>query len=423
LTGGGVDLSPADLTVRWAPAAQWDTIVDGGAPDLASAPATPRLTINGGDATPPSEPLPNLAIDYLTDVNVVYGQRMTADVLLTGECLGTMADLANGATCVATAGARAPVIEAPLGSGIARGGPSVSGSWAGEQSTPCTTQPRAPSTGLFDDEVCIAGGAFTVGSARIVGLEERDAAPVQVAIVAPFLLDKYEVTVGRYRDALKRGFNSPDSLTPLANDAQLYQRPNTGEWCTFNGDASGPAMGVNRESYPLNCVSWYTARAFCQFEGGDLPTHVQWEYAAVGAPDGKTIYPWGEDDPSCARTAFQRDIGQPCFDTGGVTRGPVPVDHAPWVTADVTRDGVTAMGGNLSEWVIDSFRPYSDACWWQSPLRGVACNEVEAPRRSSRGGGWNETPDIVQSASLLARQPAVPIAPLGFRCARPGAGK
>ena len=74
---------------------------------------------------------------------------------------------------------------------------------------------------------------------------------------------------------------------------------------------------MGREDYPLPCASWRLARAFCQSQGGDLPTEAQWEYAAsaAGRPY-KTLYPWGDDDPTCARAIVQREPPQPCFECG-----------------------------------------------------------------------------------------------------------
>ena len=64
---------------------------------------------------------------------------------------------------------------------------------------------------------------------------------------------------------------------------------------------------VDRESYPLNCISWAAAREFCQAHDGDLPTEVQWEYAATAAGrEFEATYPGTGDVPNCEDSVFGR---------------------------------------------------------------------------------------------------------------------
>jgi formylglycine-generating enzyme required for sulfatase activity len=423
LISGGHTRSPADLTLRWAREDQWDVSapsVDGGPPDLLT---DPRDVLEGGD-TPATEPEPSLAIDLVTDVHVNYGTRKTARFLLRGECLGTQADLRNGQSCVDTAAARAKVAPATLVDGIHHTTKSLAGSWQAETPIDCGVTPRPPTTGtepLYDEEVCVRGGAFTLGNADEIGFGARDPAPQQVAVVPPFLLDRWEFTVARYRQALADGFQPPDS-GPGVNDLSIASTPSDDhdpQLCTYSSQPMG------RESFPLNCVSWYTARALCQFLGSDLPTHVQWEYAAVGAghPDGDAIYPWGDDRPDCCGAVWGRGLfsdscnspGTACF---GV--GPVAVDASPYSDGDVSASGVNGLGGNLTEMVLDAFEGYSSPCWWQSPLRGIFCSEQEAPYRSLRGGAWLEDIAFGRSAVLAGIETGLTNSGAGFRCARPG---
>src|SRR5207247_1290505 len=80
--------------------------------------------------------------------------------------------LVTGQSCIDTAGVlaevSAPAVPAVY-DGIDRGGPSRAGSWAAEQPTPCTVSPRIRSQNgagvdLYDEEICVPGGAFTLGS-------------------------------------------------------------------------------------------------------------------------------------------------------------------------------------------------------------------------------------------------------------------
>jgi len=78
------------------------------------------------------------------------------------------------------------------------------------------------------------------------------------------------------------------------------------------------------------------------------------------------------------------------------------------------------MGGNVSEYVADNFRPYSDpTCWGQAVTLHVnpLCTASGPP--ATRGGSWNSPPfaaarylrDAVLSATDYNSS-------LGFRCAK-----
>jgi formylglycine-generating enzyme required for sulfatase activity len=421
VTAGGVAGSPADVRLRWAPSASWD---QGSIPPPPPDPplGMPRLMVDGEDRTPITEPEPGVTIDRLIDLTVSYGRRRTAAVVLHGACLGTGVDLAGGTTCVDTLGERVAVAEVELHEGINRGGSTQAGTWASEQPAPCSAAPRSASsasdgTPLYDEEVCVPGGAFTLGGGGDHAGDDRSPVPPQVAVVSPFLLDRYEFTVARFRQALRDGFQIPDPL----DFATASQGPAIGNpYCSWSGDATGPAFGVDREAFPMNCIGWKTARAVCQFLGGDLPAHVQWQYAARrGDGQVETRYPWGEDVPDCNRAVYGNGNDLAC--PSSVHAGPVAVDALPWAMGDVTPLGVIGLAGNVSEWNLDSYRPYSDPCWWQHALSDVGCDESEAPFRMVCGGNYYASADVLLASNIQPLPPALPGDSMGFRCVRPGA--
>jgi formylglycine-generating enzyme required for sulfatase activity len=337
---------------------------------------------SGGEIAEPT------AVDAI--VRLAFGDGVAAqEIFLGGACAAIGARLDERRSC--SDGALADVADAPLRDPTA---PSLVGSYRASFERTCAGSPRADG-GYFDETVCVPGGTFFMGDVRRQGLgEDSDAVPEHLVTVSPFYLDRYEYTVGRYRAALR------DGLVPSLGPADH----------TFNPDCSyrGPFDPSNDE-LPLTCVPRDTAEEICAFEGAQLPTEAQWEWAG-GSGAEERFYPWG-----VRRT-----------DAETILSGPDPVGtHA----FDVTAHGVMDMGWNVTELVADWFQTYTEECWapgsYGPDPSCVPADGGTAHGQAARGGYWildgDEGAALKPIAANRQRFPPTGIAhAIGFRCLRPG---
>src|SRR5581483_2575089 len=164
----------------------------------------PRWIVDGRDVTPGTEPSPFAAIDRLLRVRLASGARGAVHLVLHGSCFGRMANLAGASTCVDDRTPWTTSIDAALDPDMRI--PARVAKPFGAR-TDCTADLRLPREGLLDDEVCVPGGAFLFDDADGFGLGKDNAVvPQRIAVLRPFRMDRYEVTVARWRDALASGF-------------------------------------------------------------------------------------------------------------------------------------------------------------------------------------------------------------------------
>lgn len=112
------------------------------------------------------------------------------------------------------------------------------------------------------------------------------------------------------------------------------------------------------ENHPMVIVTWFGAKAYCEFYGWRLPTEVEWEKAARGA-DGRA-YPWGNEiannnanfyasrDPFEGVLGRQGDTTPVGFYDGQTYDGYQTLDSA-------SPYGLYDMAGNVWQWVGDIY--------------------------------------------------------------------
>jgi formylglycine-generating enzyme required for sulfatase activity len=227
--------------------------------------------------------------------------------------------------------------------------------------------------------------------------------------VSAFALDRYEVTVARFRRFWRVGApDVPGSAIEYPGDSALAvsgsrAEPLVSATCTWS---RAPA---DRESLPINCVNWTTAQAFCVWDGGRLPTEAEWELAARGE-DGR-IWPWG----------MSNDLSRVCGGVGAGFRGPCSVDD-PAFARGASPLGAFHLLGNVWEWCADwsqEFRSSGDGCWNGSRRTDPVCSAEVGSYRVIRGGSWNGTTNTDYRATTRgAFTPGASDLGIGFRCAR-----
>ena len=400
LTGGNSALEPADVTLVATSAVEpiLETVADASTVD-ASLPGSTEmdLVMTDSSRTPTTEPLDSATIDRLVLLQTTRDQKRITQVMLAGDCFGIKAQLAvsNGLlqashsfTCIDSSRQLVPLtVETTVSVVAPAQALSRVGSWGRPQG--CSNEPPAGA-------ICVGGGAFVLGGPDFAGFGVSSSMPERVLKVSPFFLDRNEVTVAQYRTATAAGFSSLDP------------------------PASAPMDSQGDESLAAASISWFTARAYCQFVGGDLPTEAEWEFAAtLAGRTTKTLFPWGDEPPDCNRAVFGREQdtlsgGTECKALG---LGAANIDAGDHPGGDVTPQGIVGLGGGVAEWVLDAAHSFAGLCWIESGLTDPVCWEEQAVLRSQRGHGYTDPADALRATSRRRRPPGELDVGVGFRCA------
>lgn len=262
-------------------------------------------------------------------------------------------------------------------------------------------------------EQAIPGGSFNRSNMA--------AAP---ATVSSFWLDRFEITVGRYRKFVeaypgskpapgagahpfipKIGWDAAwDAALPVSK-AALQEQAN----CSSSHQTWTDIPGAN-ENLPMNCISWYDAFAFCVWDGGRLPTEAEWNYAAAGGAEQRE-YPWSV--PANSKTI---DGTYAVYDCRG--DGPAATCSYPNILKVGSKSpkgdgrwGHADLGGSMWEWTLDDFADYSPQC-------NNCVNTSGAPIKAMRGGDWSLNASYVFTWDRNNSPPDNRIVFIGARCAR-----
>ena len=278
------------------------------------------------------------------------------------------------------------------------------------------------------ESIAVPGGTFPQGSPQSDPLAVSDEMPERPVTISSFSLDKYEVTVGRFRKFVQ-GFDYANGLPDRAG--VNVNIPDSGWRAVWNralpsskGDhnsllACDPSLStwiMSDDALPINCVSWYEAFAFCVWDGGRLPTEAEWEYAAAGGDENRE-YPWGSEAPSDDRAVYICDYDGTPYDPN-TQKGCDPGDIAPVGKKPdgAGRWGHLDLAGNMWEWVLDVYDDYPvDVSKDYANL-----SSTMTFGRVMRGGSWSSSvfDTYLRAAYRDSYSPSLRDNYVGFRCAR-----
>jgi formylglycine-generating enzyme len=259
------------------------------------------------------------------------------------------------------------------------------------------------------------------------GTYNRSNDPAAPSTVSDFYLDKYEVTVGRFRAFVSAGMGTQAS-PPAAGTGAHPLIPGTGWDSTWNSSLTANAAALqtamlrcdstyqtwtnapgSNEDLPINCIHWYEAFAFCAWDGGRLATEAEWGYAAAGGSEQR-VYPWGSTDPGAnanlAVWACRYHATGKCSGIMNIAPvGSVPAGNGKWGQSD--------FAGNMWEWIFD----------FHSPSYAVPCTDcadiTESSGRLIRGGSFFSLSASVLGVAYHSNDdPYSRVNDVGVRCAR-----
>jgi formylglycine-generating enzyme len=344
-------------------------------------------------------------------------------VCVDGSCLAASAD----------GGVVAPPSCLPGGAGMSNCGPG------GEGIESCCTSLE------------VVGGTYDRTYANSGSGPTGDADP---ATVSGLRLDKYLVTLGRFRQFAKAWDNGMGYLPPAGSGKHTHLNEGQGLVNVGVLDAGGPSYEpgwvaaddvaiaptaadldcssyatwtdepTDQERLPINCVNWQEAYAFCIWDGGFLPSEAEWEYAAAGGALQQE-YPWGTAPPGATSQYMIYGNGgggalADCYYPSGTLEACTGV-------ANIAPVGTPALGagrwgqldllGDVDEWALDWAAPYVDPCTDCAYLSETPAGWVV------RGGSFSPdsvllSPPARSNAVVSSAQTSYRTPYIGFRCAR-----
>jgi len=248
----------------------------------------------------------------------------------------------------------------------------------------------------FEPEmVSVKGGTFRMGSND----GDSDEKPIHSVTLSDYSIGKYEVTNAQFCAFLNEKGNQQEGGVEWINLEGSYKN----EKCRISSSGNGFKVQRGYEEHPVIYVSWYGARAFCNWlkektgKNYQLPREAQWEFAARGGNKSRGYKYAGSDNLGT--------VGWYSDNSGGGTQevGQKRPNEL----------GIYDMSGNVWEWCQDWYGDYSSRAQ-RNPI-GASSGSY----RVYRGGSWVNDAGFCRVADRYRYNPGGRYINLGFRVILP----
>ena len=237
-----------------------------------------------------------------------------------------------------------------------------------------------------EDMVLVEGGSFIMGHNG-----NTTASPAHKVTVDNFYISKYEVTNAQYARFLNEYVKERSEHGKEIDSISLFVNWEGVEGIKTEDD--NVQVVFSYENKPAAWITWYGAKAFCDFYKLSLPSEAQWEYAARGGNKSQGYIYAGSNNIN--------EVAE-YFGNNGISTSPV--------TSNLPNElGLYNMSGNLWEWCYDWYQPYSSKASINplGPLWGE--------KKVCRGGGWNDGEEFCRVYSRYSWLPVPSGYFMGFR--------
>ena len=188
-----------------------------------------------------------------------------------------------------------------------------------------------------DEGDCVSGSAAIPAASFKMGCDKdlegecpEDAVPVHEVALSSYVMDKFEVPVELFELCMAENVcTNDDPEKPHYRTSAEFDKCNIGN--------------PDRKNHPANCVTWYGAKAYCEWLGKRLPTEAEWENAAKS---GRVqIYPWGNNPAASCDNTVMKGEANGC---GSNTTSPIGSK-----ASGISEHGIFDLSGNVSEYTED----------------------------------------------------------------------